>query len=120
MEQLILHLVGDFVTQSDWMARYKDKYSWPALCHVVMYSVPFFLIGSAAAVGVIFATHFVIDRFRLVRYLIWVKNWLAHPWAECSETGFHRSTPEWLAKWLMIIVDGTLHLACNYCALRWL
>ena len=123
MEQLILHLVGDFVTQSDWMARNKNKRSWPALCHVVIYSVPFFLIGSAAAVGVIFATHFVIDRFRLVRYLIWAKNLVGphhHPWAECSVTGFHKSIPEWLAMWLMIVVDGTLHLTCNYCALRWL
>jgi len=123
MEQLILHLVGDFVTQSDWMARNKGRHTGPALCHVVSYSFPFLLIGSAAAVGVIFATHFVIDRFRLVRYLIWAKNWLAPhpcPWAQCSETGFHKSTPEWLATWLMIVVDGTLHLACNYCALRWL
>ena len=123
MEQLILHLIGDFVTQSDWMARNKNKHWWPALCHVVTYSIPFFLIGSAAAVGVIFATHLVIDRFRLVRYLIWAKNLVGprhHPWRECSETGFHKSTPEWLAIWLMIVVDGTLHLACNYCALRWL
>jgi hypothetical protein len=28
--------------------------------------------------------------------------------------------PEWKAVWLLIIVDGTLHLICNYCALRWL
>jgi len=55
-----------------------------------------FLIGSVAAVGVIFATHFIIDRFRLVRYLIWAKNCLAashHPWAECAETAFTRAPP---------------------------
>jgi|SRR6266850_429475 len=123
MEQLILHLIGDFVTQSDWMARNKTTHSWVALCHAIVYSAPFFLIGSVAAVGVIFATHFVIDRFRLVRYLIWAKNCLApshHPWAESAETGFHKSTPEWLAVWLMIVVDATMHLACNYSALRWL
>lgn len=123
MEQLILHLLGDFVTQSDWMATNKNKRWWPALCHAVVYSLPFFLIGSAAAVGVVFATHLVIDRFRLARYLIWAKNWLSpqrHPWSECSATGFHQSTPDWLATWLMIIVDATLHLICNYCALRWL
>lgn len=123
MEQLILHLLGDFVTQSDWMATNKTKRSWPAFCHAVVYSLPFLLIGSPAAVCVIFVTHFFIDRYRLIRYLIWAKNWLSpqsHPWAECSATGFHQSMPEWLAVWLMIVSDATVHLICNYSALRWL
>ena len=111
------------MTQSDWMATNKKTRWWPALCHAVVYSLPFFLIGSPAAVGVIFATHLVIDRFRLVRYLIWAKNWISserHPWAECSVTGYHKSMPDWLATWLMIVVDATIHLICNYSALRWL
>ena len=123
MEQLILHLFGDFVTQSDWMAINKSKRSWPAFCHASLYSLPFFLIGSAPAVAVIFGTHFLIDRFRLVRYVVFAKNRLGppwHPWSECSVTGFHKTIPEWLATWLMIVVDATLHLGCNYCALRWL
>lgn len=123
MEQLILHLLGDFVLQNDWMANNKCRRCCAALCHVVVYSVPFLLIGSPAAVAVICATHFVIDRFRLVRYVIWVRNVLSptcRPWSECTATGFHSSTPEWLATWLMIVIDGTLHLICNYCALRWL
>lgn len=123
MEQLILHLLGDFVTQSDWMASNKNKHWWPALCHALIYSLPFFLIGTPAAVGVIFVTHLLIDRFRLVRYVIWAKNFFSphpQPWSECSTTGYHKSTPDWLATWLMIIVDATLHLACNYAALRWL
>ena len=123
MEQLILHLIGDFITQSDWMAVNKNKHSWPALCHAVVYSLPFFLIGSPLAVGVVFASHFLIDRYRLVRHVIWAKNCLSptrHPWSECSQTGFHKSMPDWFATWLMIVADGTLHLTCNYCCLRWL
>ena len=123
MEQLILHLIGDYLTQSDWMAVNKARRTWPALCHVVVYSVPFLLIGSVPAVAVILGTHFFIDRFRLSRHVVWAKNWLSpgyHPWAECSETGFHRALPGWLAAWLMIVADNTLHLICNYCALRWL
>lgn len=123
MEQLILHLFGDFVTQSDWMANNKTMRSWPAICHVLVYGLPFLLIGSCSAVGVICLSHFFIDRFRLIRYLNWSKNWLSpsrYPWAECSVTGFHKSTPEWLATWLMIVADATVHLICNYCALRWL
>ena len=123
MEQLILHLVGDYLTQSDWMAVNKGKRSWPALCHVAIYSSPFFLIGSVWAVAVILISHFLIDRFRLARYLVWAKNWLGpgyHPWSECSETGFHHSLPPGLANGLLIVADNTLHLICNYCALRWL
>lgn len=123
MEQLILHLIGDFVLQSDWMARNKMKRFWPALIHALAYSLPFLLIGSVPAVSVIFATHLIIDRYRLVRFLIWWKNCLGpgqQPWAECSETGFHRSTPEWLAMMLLTVVDATVHLTCNYFALRWL
>jgi len=123
MEQLILHLLGDFVTQSDWMATNKTKRSWPAFCHALVYSLPFLVIGSPVAVTVIFVTHFFIDRYRLIRYVIWAKNWLSpqrHPWAECSVTGFHNSMPEWLAVWLMIVSDATIHLICNYCSLRWL
>jgi hypothetical protein len=85
--------------------------------------LPFFPIGSPAAVGVIFASHFLIDRFRLIRYVIWTKNLISpqrQPWADCSETGFHKSTPDWLATWLMIVADGTVHLARNFCVLRWL
>jgi Protein of unknown function (DUF3307) len=123
MEQLILHLVGDYITQSDWMASNKARRSWPALCHVVIYSAPFLLIGSPLAVGVILLTHFLIDRFRLARYLVWAKNWISpgnHPWGDCSETGYHKSVPVWLATWLLIVCDNTLHLICNYCAIRWL
>jgi len=123
MEQLILHLVGDFVLQSDWMARNKTKNSGVALIHALVYSAPFFLIGSPRAVAVIFASHFLIDRFRLVGCLVWIKNWPApnhSPGSEAGDTGFHKSTPEFLAVWLMIIVDATMHLTCNYSALRWL
>lgn len=123
MEQLILHLLGDFVFQNDWMANNKSKRSWPALCHVLVYGLPFLIIGSPVAVAVICGTHFVIDRFRLVRYVVWSRNCVSpqcQPWSECAVTGFHKSTPEWLATWLMIIIDATLHLICNYCALRWL
>ena len=89
-DQLLCHLVGDYILQSHWMATTKTKASMPALIHAVCYSLPFlFLRPSPEALAMIVSTHFVIDRWRLARYLIWAKNWIGpnKPWAECSKTG---------------------------------
>lgn len=148
MLQLILHLIGDYVTQSDWMANNKTKRSWPALAHAIVYSLPFLLLGpSWQALVVILGTHFLIDRFRLARFVVYLKNRVLQPqplypegfsepfskecqdyadfhkkwaWANCSGTGYPADAPPWLAVWLLIAADNTLHLAINYAALRWL
>lgn len=159
MEQLILHLFGDYVTQSDWMAQNKTKQSVPAAAHALVYSLPFLLIVNRAhspwmAWLVILSTHFLIDRFRLARYVVWAKNLLAPewtwycdspesanaphnpgcptercdycrkvrtlPWKDCTGTGYPPNRPEWLAVWLLIVADNTIHLICNYAALRYL
>ena len=158
MIQLKLHLIGDYILQSDWMAQNKTKRSWPALCHAFVYSLPFLLLTqSPAALAVIFGTHFLIDRFRLARYVVWAKNATLQPWwfmvmatekeieqlealaaggcelskasllarekwlwSNCSATGYPSDAPPWLAVWLLIAADNTLHLAINYAAIRWL
>lgn len=123
MEQLLLHLMGDYVTQSDWMAQNKTKNSLAALCHATIYSLPFLLIGSAWAYLIIWLTHFLIDRFRLARYLVFAKNFLGWPWPkweDCKATGYPSATPPWMAVWLMIIADNTLHLAINWASIKWL
>ena len=124
MEQLILHLFGDYLTQSDWMAQNKTKATWPAFCHALVYALPFLLLThSPLAWGVIFGTHFFIDRFRLARYVVFAKNFLGWPWTkwdDCKVTGYPSERPAWLAVWLLIIADNTIHLTINYAALRWL
>jgi len=136
MEQLLLHLWGDYVTQSDWMANNKTSSHVPALTHAVVYSLPFLLIGSWTAVAVIGITHFFIDRYRLARYVVWAKNFLAPPseyrfhpekaafmrlrWQNCKNTGYPSDIPAWMSVWLMIIADNTLHLTINYLALKYL
>lgn len=123
-DQLLLHTIGDYVLQSDWMATEKTKRSLAALAHVVTYAIPFLLLTrSVPTLAVIVGTHFVIDRWRLARYVCWAKNraWLGwRPWAECVGTGYPADRPAWLATWLMIIVDNTMHVAINGAALRWL
>ena len=125
-DQLIAHAVGDYILQSDWMASQKTCDSWAAAAHVLAYSIPFLLLRpSLAAWSVIVATHFVIDRWRLARFVCWAKNWIAPPqqnvaWAYCTTTGYPPDRPAWLTTWLLIIADNTLHVLCNAAALRWL
>jgi hypothetical protein len=124
MEQLLLHLIGDYVTQTDWMARTKVKATLAALCHAGVYSLPFLLLSpSLTAIVVIAMSHFLIDRFRLARYVAFGKNKLTDwqlNWADCRATGYPPGVPAGQAFWLLILVDNTMHLSINYAALRWL
>ena len=124
MEQLLLHLIGDYVTQTDWMARTKTSTTVAALCHAVVYSLPFLLLSpSVAAILVIAVSHFLIDRFRLARHVAFAKNKLTDwrlKWPHCRATGYPPDMPAAQAFWLMILVDNTMHLSINYAALRWL
>lgn len=165
MEQLLAHLVGDYLLQSHWMASNKRFSSLACWMHVNLYTFCFlFIIGwprwdwrQLGAIYGIGVSHFLIDRFGLARYVVWAKNWLGvpdqytivreghkymldrwisrrdagpdwkptepwrlMPWAACSATGYPPNMPDWLAVWLTIIADNTLHLLCNYAALRWL
>jgi hypothetical protein len=124
-DQLVAHAVGDYVVQSDWMANEKTSRTWPALAHAVSYALPFlFLTRSVAALAVIAGTHFVIDRWRLARFVVWAKEHLAPsnawpPWPPTT-TGYPEEKPPWLAVWLMIIADNVMHVLINGAALRWL
>ena len=122
--QLLCHLFGDYVLQSAWMANNKTKRWFPAIVHALVYLLPFILVlhPSVAAAVVMAGTHAVIDRYRLARYIAFAKEYLSvktewKVWADCSGTGYYKETPPWLATWLMIIVDNTLHLTINALAL---
>jgi hypothetical protein len=118
-DQLVAHAVGDYVLQSDWMASLKTRQHVPAVVHALSYTLPFLLItASPLALAAIAGTHFVIDRWRLARYVVWFKNFAAPrrfwlPWSECDETGYSKERPPWMAVWLLIIADNTLHVVCN-------
>lgn len=122
-DQLVLHAIGDYLLQSDWMANNKTKHSGAAFAHALVYSLPFLLLTTMAVPWlVILGTHFLIDRFRLARYVVWAKNWLGpnRPWSECVATGYPADRPAWLAVWLLIIADNVLHVIINGLALRYL
>lgn len=146
-DQLLAHAIGDYILQSDWMATEKTKKSIAALVHVIFYGIPFLLLRpSWSAMAVIVGTHFVIDRWRLARFVVWAKNHFAprrplvghidtgpngrdrivswhglarhYPWRESNETGYSNDGPKWLTFWLLIIADNIMHVAINGLALR--
>ncbi len=125
-DQLVAHAVGDYVIQSDWMANCKTKQGLAAAVHAVTYALPFLLLRpSPAALAVIVFTHFVIDRWRLARFVVFAKNFLAPRstwprWDDCKATGYPSDRPPWLAVWLLIVADNVLHVLINGAALRWL
>ena len=109
MEQLIFHLIGDYVTQNQWMAQKKVQFSTEGniacMVHCVLYTIPFLFIASESAWFVIFITHFLIDKFRLAKYWLNLVNW-----------DFKATFPFWL----IIIVDNTFHLVINYLSIKYL
>ncbi len=122
-DQIIAHFVGDYILQSAWMVREKSRRWLAALIHVIFYTLPFlFLTTNPVTLAVIAGTHMVIDRFRLARHLIWIKNYPwpgSKPWSECRETGFDEAVPKYLSSWLLIIVDNTVHILINGAAISY-
>lgn len=125
-EQLLCHLIGDYVLQSHTAAVEKTKSNKAAIHHVLWYTVPFafFLTQDILSLILIAGTHFVIDRYRLAVYVVRWKNRLLYnnrPGSDYNTpTGFPADTPPWLATWLLIIVDNTMHLCINAVILRYL
>jgi hypothetical protein len=110
-DQLVAHAIGDYLLQSHWMATQKTKNSIAAAIHAVTYTLPFLLITQVpAALAVICGTHFLIDRFRLARFVVWAKN---GPWHPLTATGYQDDVPAWLSVWLLIAADNILHVAIN-------
>lgn len=122
-DQILCHLIGDYIIQSDWMAQEKTKKNLAAATHAASYTIPFmFLTTNIYALLIICLTHFLIDRFRLARYICFVKNMLSpkeyrYKWSEAKGTGYKDSSPAWLSVWLLIIADNTMHILINGLAL---
>lgn len=120
-DQIVAHLVGDYILQSHWMAQNKAKQSFAAAVHAVSYTLPFLLLTqSIAAIAFIVGTHFLIDRFRLARFVVWFKNGYAFSGGIVTGTGYKDDVPPWLSVWLLIIADNTLHIICNGVAIAYL
>jgi hypothetical protein len=133
MEQLLIHIFSDYWFQSDWMALNKSKRTIPCLVHCIIYTLPFLILThNPLALFLIFATHFIEDRWSLVKYFIWLKNHLNpqfkyHPYSKCNITGYYDTwypdnkdgRPSFITTWLYIVTDNSYHLLCNFLILKY-
>lgn len=124
---LLAHFVGDYLAQSDWMARMKTSRWFPAIVHALTYTACYLVVTrSIPALVVIGGTHAVIDRYRLARHVVYAKNFLAPAhewppsWEECKATGYDPTRPPWMTVWLMIIADNTIHMVINALSVMYL
>lgn len=123
---LLCHGVGDYLLQTDHMASEKTKNFYVAQWHAFIYTLPHLVVTrSPMALLVIWATHAVIDHFRVARYLVWAKNQLGpakyrYSLSEAGWHGYKADKPDWLAGWLLILADNILHLCINAAAITYL
>ena len=119
MNELICHLLGDYLLQSQWMAENKTSKNLAAFAHALCYSIPFLILTNFKGLFLIAISHYLIDRYRLAKYMVFFKNHLAPSkywpqWQDCSITGYSNKLPDYVSFWLLIITDNTMHLLCNH------
>ena len=126
MLQLILHAIGDYLVQNDWMALNKKKPGFKGniacLVHVFSYGLPFLFIGSTPAVMWIIFTHYLIDRYHIVESFLAFRNNVKDSFGkyDTSNFGFSPDRPTFISVWLYIFVDNIFHIICNYLSLHFL
>lgn len=114
MEQLLLHLFGDFILQNDNVGVRKKEKTFTGLCyciyHCITYSLAFLLITNYKAVILIAVGHFLIDRWNFVGHFIGLKNFVE----DLSNFGYKKERNFAITVWLYIIQDNIFHLLWNY------
>ncbi|WP_289137031.1 DUF3307 domain-containing protein [uncultured Brevibacillus sp.] len=99
---LVAHLIGDYMFQTEWMAKYKAQRWLPLLAHCMVYTAIISLIAylfipgglSVWAVLFVFVTHVILDRRTIVFF--WYRKIM-----RVTDDG---------SKWLMVMCDQIFHL----------
>ena len=130
----LLHLLGDYLFQNDYLANNKTKSFTPAFIHALIYSLPFLALVNGAAWWIVLISHYFIDRYRLAVHYIRLVN-IRFTIEYCtvldkngflvlktryhlerndtSNFGYDPQKPAFIAFWLMIIVDNSIHILIN-------
>ncbi len=107
--QIILHLIGDYLLQNGWIANNKHTSKLICFLHSLLYTFPFFIFlhPSYLSLLVILSTHFLIDYYDLGKKYMKMKDTISP----------HSFTPKSLSSDLQfifkILVDNTMHLIIN-------
>lgn len=99
---LVGHLVGDYLLQNDYLAQGKKQSHLTCIAHCIIWTLCVTLFAGWWVwwiPPVLFATHFIQDRWGLVGWYMRVMG----------QSKF-ASPP--MAPWSMIVVDNTLHILC--------
>jgi hypothetical protein len=98
MHFIYAHLIGDYLLQSDWMAKGKKVSSWICLVHIVAYMIPFLFCGlvwwQLLLIGV---QHYLQDRTNFIAWLMKIKGS-----AEFAKPP--------MAPWSIIVTDNIVHI----------
>lgn len=106
---VIGHLIGDFLFQTSWIAKYKSTKWFTLIVHVFVYTTVITILDllifhqlSIWGIAFIFISHMLIDRQTFVRW--WMKNIM-------------RTEPN-SYPWLMIVNDQIFHIIALAVALQ--
>ena len=118
LSYLVVHFIGDFILQNDWMAINKSR-SWKALLvHTSLYSVCFFMAGWRFVL-ITFFLHTIVDAItsRILTRL-WFVRLDEDIWSEPPRWVLHYDaiTRHWF--FVVIGLDQLIHFACLAWTLR--
>lgn len=71
---VMCHCIGDYVLQTDFLAKTKGSNLYHLFVHCVLYLVPFAIVfGVDWKLGILFVSHFIIDilkaKYQKIRYV---------------------------------------------------
>ena len=62
---LVCHMVGDYILQTDFLAKTKGENWWHLVAHCFLYSLPFYIFyGMDWRIWTLICTHFIIDMLK--------------------------------------------------------
>lgn len=62
---LICHFVGDYVLQTDFLAKTKGENLWHMIAHCFLYTLPFAVaFGIDERIFILMASHFIVDSLK--------------------------------------------------------
>lgn len=77
---VMCHCIGDYVLQSDFLAKTKGTNLYHLFVHCVLYLVPFSIVfGVDWKLGILFVSHFIIDILKAkYQKIIYVTDQILH------------------------------------------